>query len=644
MTYQPITLDEPPPSPAEHHAREWREAGSTLGASCTGIKPKGRARTPRIHRRDRLRALIAGAAAQPQSENAAWLLDNFRLILGAEKEVREFAHAARELRAASTANGTATPLVSVLARHYLHTGEYGFREQDFVAFLHGYQQKAELEMGELWALKPALQLELIDRLVEAPPRDWPVLLTSLRRIGETAWKDIFESVSCVHRVLCDDPAAAFSRMDFDSRDRYCKALVDLARHSRHPELAIAEQAVALCRQARDASDGSRAAWRRTHVGYYLVDAGRRQLEAIIGYRPPWSAQIPRFILRHPTACYLAGIELITLVIVFAILVRSGSFLPAYVGLLLLLLPATQAAADFINNLATFLIPPRVLPKLDFSEGVPDDCVTMVAVPTLLLNEAQVHDLVLDLEIRFLANRDRNLYFALLTDPPDSDRPLDQHDSLVDLCARLIEGLNSRYAAEGRSPFFLFHRHRRYNHAEGRWMGWERKRGKLMDLNQLLRGGFDAFPVKTGDLTVLSEVRYVITLDSDTQLPRDSAVKLIGCIAHPLNQAVVHPGTHMVVEGYGILQPRIGISVQSRLAQPPGRALLRPDRIRHLHACRLRCLPGPVRRRHLHRQRYLRSRYASRNARTPLPRKRPPQPRPHRRRLRPRRPRQRCRVD
>src|SRR5260370_8877036 len=213
----------------------------------------------------------------------------------------------------------------------------------------------------------------------------------------------------------------------------------------------------------------------------------------------------------------------------------------------------------MNHLVTHLVPSRALPKLDFSEGVPADCATMVAVPSLLLNEAQVRDLALDLEIRFLANRDPNVYFALVTDLPDSDRAEDERDELIGVCRELIEGLNRRYPE---SPFFLFHRRRLYNDSESRWMGWERKRGKLLDLNRLMRGAYDAFPVKVGRLDVLPGIRYVITLDSDTQLPRGSAAKLIGAIAHPLNAAVVDPVRQIVVEGYGILQPRIGISIRS----------------------------------------------------------------------------------
>jgi len=562
MTHESTTINSPPPCHAEAALEEWREAGRALGHAHRHIKRRGKSRLTAPKRRRRVEALMTRAAADPQGENATWVLENFRVIFGAEQTAREFSLRIVEFPVIADAFGTEAPRVCVMARSYLETGGNNFREPDFTAFIEGYQETAELEMREIWALKPALQLEIVDRLTEGGAAEWPDLVTALRAVGETDWKDLFESVSCAHRVLARDPAGAYSRMDFDSRERYRSALDELAKRSQFTASEIAEAAIDLCRRTGLVSDGSRAAVRRTHVGFYLVDIGRTQLEALIGYRPGLPARIRRLILRYPTEFYFTGIEALTLLIVFAILWKAGSHAPVYWAVLILFLPATQAAADFMNNLVTFLIPPRVLPKLDFSEGIPDDCVTMVAVPSLLMDEAQVHDLVLDLEIRFLANRDRNLYFALLTDSPDSDLPQDHHDSLVGLCARLIEGLNSRYGSDGRSPAFLFHRHRTYNPVEGRWMGWERKRGKLLDLNRLLRGVFDAFPTKVGDLSVLPDVRYVITLDSDTRLPRDSATRMIGAIAHPLNQAVVNPGTHTVEEGYGILQPRIGISVQS----------------------------------------------------------------------------------
>ncbi len=260
-----------------------------------------------------------------------------------------------------------------------------------------------------------MELELIGRITEGDAGQWPTLLTSLRRIGETSWREMFEALSAVNRMLARDPAGAYARMDFESRDRYCKTIADLARRSNKDEMDVTELVLHLSEQVSATSDGSRAAIRRTHVGFYLVDEGKKALEEKLGYRIPWRAHLSRLILRYPTSFYLLGIELLTLAMAFGILYRVGVHASAYVALVLLALPATQAAVDFMNNLTTFLLPPRVLPQLDFSDGIPDDCVTLVAVPTLFANEAQVRDLVLDLEIRFLANCGPNLYFALLSD-------------------------------------------------------------------------------------------------------------------------------------------------------------------------------------------------------------------------------------
>ena len=561
MTHEPVIFASAPAMSSETDAAQWRGRGASVAQSIVSTKPRGR-RAGRIgDRRKALRAFIAHTAGGVE-ENAAWVLDNARLLQAAEKETRDFSFGLDQFPAAVDASGAETPRVVLLAREYLEAAGNRYREEDLSAFIQGFQDIAELTMGELWGLKPALQRELLERLMNAQPSGWAVLVTSLRVVSDTLWKDFFEAVNVVDTVLSRDPAGAYARMDFASRDAYRTVIADLAKHSAHTEREVAEGALAFCEKAWAASDGSRAAVRRAHIGFYLIDKGLPALEAVVNYRPSRTARLSRAVLRFPTGFYLIGIELLSFFVVIAMLSGLDSLTPIFAGLMLLLLPATQAAVDFMNNLATFLAPPRVLPKLDFSDGIPDDCVSMVAVPALLLNETQVHDLVLDLEIRFLANRDPNLYFALITDSPDADQPNDDRDRLVDVCRELIEGLNRRYQVDGRSLLFLLHRHRAYNQSEGRWMGWERKRGKLLDLNQLLRGGFDAFPVKVGDVSVLPHIQYVLTLDSDTQLPRESAAKLIGTLAHPLNRAVIDPASRMVVEGYGILQPRIGISIQS----------------------------------------------------------------------------------
>jgi hypothetical protein len=192
---------------------------------------------------------------------------------------------------------------------------------------------------------------------------------------------------------------------------------------------------------------------------------------------------------------------------------------------LFLLPAADCAVSLVNQLVTTLFSPKALPKLDFSKGVPVDFTTMVVVPTLLTSEPQMSRAVRDLEIRFLANRDANIHFALLTDPPDAGQQFDEKDKLAGQCAQLIDAMNAKYAGEGKGSFFLFHRHRAYNPSEGIWMAWERKRGKLLDFNKLLLGTSDNFPVKAGNLELVRTVKYVVTLDSDTQLPRDAAHRL-----------------------------------------------------------------------------------------------------------------------
>ncbi|MGH9627609.1 MAG: glucoamylase family protein, partial [Bryobacteraceae bacterium] len=391
----------------------------------------------------------------------------------------------------------------------------------------------------------------------------PAVINSIRHVGEATWKDLFEDVSIVDRILRRDPAGAYRRMDYDSRDLYRTVIANLARYSTSSETAVAEAAIALAEDAVSRRAGDPAVHlRRSHVGYYLIDKGEPVLKHKIGYRPSLFRRVRELILRNPNGFYLVGVELTTFLIVVSLLSGLDVLTPIVVGALMLLIPATQAAVDFMNNLTSFLVQPRRLAKLDFSEGIPADCTAMVAVPTLLLNESQVRQLVEDLEIRFLANRDPNLYFALLTDSPDSPQQTDEKDELVSVATGFIEELNQRYGSGGTGPFYLFHRHRVFNPSENAWMGWERKRGKLLDLNKLLRNDFDSFPVKVGDLSVLPRIKYVITLDSDTQLPRDIAHRMVGAIAHPLNRAVIHPVTNTVVDGYGILQPRVGVSIQS----------------------------------------------------------------------------------
>jgi hypothetical protein len=584
----------------------FREAGALAAGQLTDTPRERRGahalRARSLAMRKALRAVIADRSGVTNPANREWLTDNARLLLTAEKEVREFLLGAREYPAVvnpALANGDAQPhehdhghdqdqdhdaaqdhahdqnhdhtappatltRIGVLASAYLDAASGKFGEETFAAFMNGSQEVHELQLGELWASRPALLVALLDRVLAALTQDQdqlPRAIRSVRRIGEANWKELFEQMSAVDRVLGQEPSGAYWRMDYASRDAYRHIVADLAKHSGKSERDVAAAAVALAESGSLKGDDAAGA-RRAHVGFYLIDDGIHALKARIGYRAPFARRLSDAILARPTTFYLGTIGAATLFIVAALL-NGLTPTPVFaVVFLLLLLPATQAAVEFVNSLMTALVRSKTLPKLDFSDGIPADCTTLVAVPALLLNETHVHELVMDLEIRYLANDDPQLYFALLTDSPDAHQPTEQRRDLVQLAEQLIQELNARYGADGRSPFYLFHRDHVYNPSEGRWMGWERKRGKILDLNRLLRGAFDSFPVKVGDLSVLPGIRYVITLDSDTQLPRDTALKLVGTIAHPLNRAVLDASTKQVVEGYGILQPRVGVSTQS----------------------------------------------------------------------------------
>ncbi len=382
-------------------------------------------------------------------------------------------------------------------------------------------------------------------------------------VGEREWRGTLEPLSTVHRILLDDPAGVYGRMEFETREIYRQRISKIARRSDVSESELAQLAVRL---AREAPAGDALGERVRHVGYYLLDiTATEDLYRRIGFRPSFSSQVQRLFRHFPDEVYILGIEavaLITVVTLIMSIVRTQGGLGLVAGALLLLIPATQAAVEFINYFVTAVLTPHPLPKLDFSSAVDRDSATMVAIPTLLINDKQIRQLVEDLEIRYLVNRDPNIFYALLTDLPDSAEPAGETDRRVDLAIQLIDQLNARYAEEPYGGFYLFHRHRVYNPREGTWMGWERKRGKLLDLNQLLRNAFDPFPIKTGDLTKLPLIQYVLTLDSDTALPRGTAQRLIGAMAHPLNRPVIDPDLNIVTSGYGILQPRVGISVQS----------------------------------------------------------------------------------
>ncbi len=405
---------------------------------------------------------------------------------------------------------------------------------------------------------------------------------SLRVLGAIDWREFVESLSIVEQTLLEDPAGVHGRMDFATRDRYRHATERIATQARMPEGEVARLTVELARAAaaRDVGGGTDA--RAAHVGYYLIDKGLPVLERAARVRQTWMGSLRSAAQRSPLLLYLGGVALITAIVTGSLMlqarasvppggVSAGAFDLALIAIgMFLLLGASQLAVALVNWLATLVATPHALPRMDYSKGIPPQLRTLVVVPTMLTSASGVEDLIEALEVRFLANRDQHLHFGLLTDLRDAHQEsLVEDDALVQLARTRIEELNAKYPRGAETAeadiFFLFHRPRRWNPQERIWMGYERKRGKLADLNARLRGGTgsasaDGFSLVVGDATALSNVKYVITLDTDTQLPRDAARQFVGAMAHPLNRPRYDAARGRVTEGYGILQPRVAISL------------------------------------------------------------------------------------
>ena len=415
---------------------------------------------------------------------------------------------------------------------------------------------------------------------------------SLRFLAMMDWREFVETMSVVETTLRDDPGGTYGRMDFATRDRYRHMVELMARRGKLPEHEVALKVLELAQSraqaishagAHDGPDHIGTADDSTphshavhadghdiaaHVGYYLVDDGRRELEKALGIRG-FSRSVRKAARRLPLLAYTVPGALIVALFTWGILHDARPMLdpPATLWLigLLCVIAFSELAVVVVNWVATVAVRPQALPRLDFSEGIPAEARTLVVVPTMFGDAETVEALAEALEVRYFANRHEHLHFALLTDFFDAAEPsLPQDEALLEVAKREIDALNARHAPEGGDRFFLFHRPRAWNPRERTWMGEERKRGKLAALNEYLRGGArGAFLRVVGETGVLANVRYVITLDTDTQLPRDAAQELVGTLAHPLNRARFDEARGVVTRGYGILQPRVGISMSGR---------------------------------------------------------------------------------
>ncbi len=389
---------------------------------------------------------------------------------------------------------------------------------------------------------------------------------SIRYLAMTDWRDFVEASSVVESRLREDPAGTYGQMDFATRDHYRHVVERLAKRGRRAELDVAQAAIELAR-ARASAAGTDDV--QAHVGYYLIEAGLAELQREVAPRRRLFGARDASIGAAPMSLYLLPIAMLVALACFGMIAGTHGalgrgWLPA-LAIVLGVVAFSELGISLVNWLATHRVLPHTLPRLDFSQGIPPHARTLVVVTTMFGDTATLAALVESLEVRFLANRDENLAFALLTDFFDADAAvLPGDEALLEAAGREIAALNLRHAPEDRNRFFLFHRPRLWNPHEGRFIAHERKRGKLAALNRFLRRGKgEDFLRVFGNTDRLGHVRYVITLDTDTQLPRDAGRKFAGTLAHPLNRARFDEKRNRVTRGYGILQPRVGASMSGQ---------------------------------------------------------------------------------
>ncbi len=553
----------------------------------------GRLKRQESYLKEAYRALLQENEKEETGESirtyaAEWLLDNFYIILRAIREVNEdmpseYYH---QLPRLANTDLKGYPRIYTIALHIVRSTDARLDAGQVQQYLEAYQEVKPLTVGEIWAAPTMLRLCVIEALTQAvskisakpfPGVDATSLqpiselqpdaliansITSLRMIDVHDWKVFFENVSLVENILSQDPAGVYNQMDFETRDGYRKVVEKLAFNSNDHETAIAQAAVRL---AADMPENGPLA--RRHVGYYLIDKGYPELERAVQYTPPFSTRLKSWFLAHPAFTYLGSVAFIIAVLLVLLLAYGAGHGASPLGLIgigvLVLVPAWSIAVNFVNWLLAQLIRPRLLPKMDFSEHIPDEFQTMVVIPALISTPADVDSLLRQLELHFLQNNANHLHFALLTDFTDApDEHMPEDAALLEQAVKGIQLLNERYDNSSAS-FFLFHRSRRWNPKMGQWMGWERKRGKIEEFNRLLLNlGSTSFVVQEGNLQILPYIRFAITLDADTILTRGNARRLIGCLAHPLNRPQFDPQTGQIVSGYTVLQPRTEIKPSS----------------------------------------------------------------------------------
>lgn len=397
-------------------------------------------------------------------------------------------------------------------------------------------------------------------------------MTSLKYFAIFDWSDLFEAVSFVGQILCRDPDGTYPLMDLATRNTYRSRIEELSSNFGMEEARIATKAIDLAAAAFNTRDED--AQRTWHVGYYLIGKGISELQKALKAKVVWTSATTRFARNHPQALYVGSIIFITLLLTgiaaqyAALHVFSFRWAWILTSIIAVLIPSSEIAVSIINWVAAKSLKAAIFPALELKDGIPESMSTMVVIPTLLPDQARAKEILDNMETHYLSNRDKNLYFALVGAFKDSDTEVTADLTVIDAAMRGVKALNEKYMSGDTEIFYYFHRTSQYSPENKKWIGWERKRGALMEFNDLLLGCEDtSFFYRSNPDKDFPKIKYVITLDSDTVLPIGMAKTMIATMAHPLNKPRIDPVKGIVVDGYGLMQPRVDFDSENSGKSP-----------------------------------------------------------------------------
>ena len=373
-------------------------------------------------------------------------------------------------------------------------------------------------------------------------------ITSIKKIQRIDFLEIFEKVNGVEELLKQDPANVYEEMDNKTKEYYRNKIKEISKKTKISELYIARK---ILEMAKKNTCGTKQA----HIGYYLIDSGINELYEKLNYK-----QSRKMSSKDKVKLYISGIVFFTIILALGIasLVDIKN-VPIYIlSFILLIIPSSEIVIQIMQYILGKIIKPKLIPKLDFTNGIPVENATMVIIPTIIKSKEKVKELMRKLEVFYIANKSENIYFTLLGDCSQSDVREEKWDEeVIEEGINQAKKLNKKYG----DIFYFCYRKREWNEKEDCYLGWERKRGMITQFNEYLLGNeANKFKVNTleENREKFKKIKYVITLDADTDLILNSAFELIGAMSHILNKPVIQNG--IVVEGHALMQPRVGINL------------------------------------------------------------------------------------